>query len=502
MSYRWIASSLLSIIAATQAREKHAGCFYGATMYPWSAAQRPGMGQFWPEDIDTSLCDVIYYGFGTLLNETYEVCSWDPVFDLGPDDKGDTTIQNCVGQDPGMGGEQDGIRRTIALKEKKPGLKILFSVGSWKAGGWVFSQMVKTRESRTRFESSVTHFLKYFGFDGLDIDWQFPALDMWTMKPTDPEDKTRFTALAQELKTAFAGDDLLLTVSVAADPAKADNAYELDKLPDYVDWFNVLSFDYSGSWDGFTGIDEPLYGKWDESFPGHEHFQFNVHETIQFYLQRGVNPNQLSLGIHSEGKSYLLTDTAKEAPGVYCPAAQAPELPFSRQENWLTYYELLQLFYNDTIQYPGWDGLEPGLDHWTVYDHGHGNVDMCYMAPYAYQGPYWVSYEDPMSVDVKARYANHYGLKGAFIFTVQSDDFIGLFGQNKFGLLSAMNAALESETGLTDEEIHGAASENTNCAPDYPTCRERVHPTADTNSGVLVANLAWANAIIILSFYF
>ena len=86
MSYRWIASSLVSIIAVTQAREKHAGCFYGATMYPWSAAQRPGMGQFWPEDIDTSLCDVIYYGFGTLLNETYEVCSWDPVFDLGPDD--------------------------------------------------------------------------------------------------------------------------------------------------------------------------------------------------------------------------------------------------------------------------------------------------------------------------------------------------------------------------------------------------------------------------------
>ena len=37
------------------------------------AAARPGVGEFWPEDIDVSLCDVIYYGFGNVLNDTYEV---------------------------------------------------------------------------------------------------------------------------------------------------------------------------------------------------------------------------------------------------------------------------------------------------------------------------------------------------------------------------------------------------------------------------------------------
>ena len=112
----------------TQAREKHVGCYYSATTFPWSAHQRPGMGQFWPENIDPGLCDVIYYGYGNIRDNTFEVCSWDPEFDLGP---ADTGIQGCGGEDLAVGGEHDGIRRTIELKKKKKtSLKVLFSVGS------------------------------------------------------------------------------------------------------------------------------------------------------------------------------------------------------------------------------------------------------------------------------------------------------------------------------------------------------------------------------------
>ena len=116
----------------------------------------------------------------------------------------------------------------------------------------------------------------------------------------------------------------------------------------------------------------------------------------------------------------------------------------------------------------------PGPEHWTVHDQAHGNIDTCYLVPYAYQGQYWLSYEDPWSVGLKGRYANHYSLKGAFLFTVQSDDFIGLFGNPKYALLTALNTALGSGAGLAEGEVHGAASQNTDCAPDYPTCRERL----------------------------
>ena len=53
--------------------------------------------QFWPEDIDVELCDVIYYGFGNILNNTFEVCSWDPWFDMDMQlDSQDLSIMNCI----------------------------------------------------------------------------------------------------------------------------------------------------------------------------------------------------------------------------------------------------------------------------------------------------------------------------------------------------------------------------------------------------------------------
>ena len=94
-------------------------------------------------------------------------------------------------------------------------------------------------------------------------------------------------------------------------------------------------------------------------------------------------------------------------------------------------------------------------------------------------------------MDVKTRYANHYGLKGAFIFTVQSDDFLGQFGHEKYGLLSSMNKALVSGLGLRRVETHGAASENKNCRPDYATCRERL----TTNSEEHITSTIFLTAV-------
>ena len=66
-------------------------------------------------------------------------------------------------------------------------MKVLFSVGGWTAGGWVFSQMAETAERRRMFTASVLHFLTYFGLDGMDLDWEMPGYDMYGGQPTNPE---------------------------------------------------------------------------------------------------------------------------------------------------------------------------------------------------------------------------------------------------------------------------------------------------------------------------
>ena len=478
---------------------KHAGCYYGV----WAYA-RPGLGQFWPEDIDVQLCDVIYYGFGNILNDTFEVCSWDPWFDMGPSDFGELSIKNCIQERdgdiwaPGCTTEEgleychyDGIRRTIALKEQNPELKVLFSVGGWTAGGWVFSQMAQNRESRLLFIQSAVHFVNYFGFDGIDIDWEYPALDgVNGWEPTDPLDKEHFSLLIQEMREAFNHHNppLMLTFFAANDPAKAALAYEIDQVYPYVDWINVGGYDYHGDFDGYTGIDSPLYGKWEESSVGHPSYGFNIHDTVTYYLNLGVPADKISLGIHTESKGFVLDQPATEEncpgencpAGLYCQASGTPNMTYSLQEGVLFYYEVLQMFYNDTVPDaelpPLWPDLKPGLDHWTFFNSENGQEDGCYMAPYAYQGKYWISYDDENSVAKKARYVNHYGLKGIFLWEIDSDNFKGLFGKPPFTILSAINDALLSGAGLTPDEILGSAAENQGrCVPEAPMCNLPSH---------------------------
>ena len=136
---------------------------------------------------------------------------------------------------------------------------------------------------------------------------------------------------------------------------------------------------------------------------------------------------------------------------------------------------LLQLFFNDTIpdaELPThWPDMKPGLEHWTIYDNLNGNQDECYTAPFAYQNRYWISYDDEYSTGLKARYANHYGLKGTLVWEVDSDNFRGLFNSKPFTILKALNHAAVSGLGLSDDENLGHGNENLGwCDPEAPMC--------------------------------
>ena len=454
---------------------------------------------------------MVYYSFGNLLNNTYEICSWDPWFDLGPSDFGETSIKNCVQEwdgevwTPGCvteGGLEychyDGIRRTLALRDKNPNLKVLFSVGFATGsyhGPWgkedlscsLFSDMAQTRERRAMFIQSAVHFLNYFGLDGIDLKWEFPAYDWKHDVPTDPLDKEHFSLLMSEMGEAFKKHDppYLLTFSAAADPYKADNAYYLDEVHPHVDWINVMTYNYHGAWENLTGIDQPLYGKWEESLSPFD--QYNIHDSIQYYIEGGVPPEKLVLGVHTKGKAWVLQEnaTSENCPGHDCPAdiycsteGPAPKMTYSSQEGSMFYFEVLQFFFNDTIpdaELPThWPDLKPGLEHWTIYDSKNGNQDGCYMAPFAYQNRFWISYEDENSADLKARYANHYGPKGTFVSSLDADNSRGLFsefGYRPFTILQTLNDAAKSGAGLTGNEILGHGEENKDrCDPEAPMC--------------------------------
>ena len=110
----------------------------------WSA-----YSNFTPDKIDATKLTHINYAFAN-VNEELKITLGDSYID------------------------PSNIKKLNELKKINPNLKILISVGGWS---WSdkFSDAALTDKSRTIFANSCVDFIKKYGFDGIDIDWEFPV---------------------------------------------------------------------------------------------------------------------------------------------------------------------------------------------------------------------------------------------------------------------------------------------------------------------------------------
>ena len=76
------------------------------------------------------------------------------------------------GNDMVAGGGYDMVK---GLKDTNPSLKTVLSIGGWNFPSAYFSLMASTAENRAAFINSLSEYIDQNGFDGVDIDWEYPC---------------------------------------------------------------------------------------------------------------------------------------------------------------------------------------------------------------------------------------------------------------------------------------------------------------------------------------
>ena len=160
---------------------------------------------------------------------------------------------------------------------KKYGIKVTIALGGWNDSlGNKYSRLVNDPQARARFISHAVNFIKQYNFDGLDLDWEYPACWQTECKEDRSKDKEAFTAWVRELKEAFKPHNYLLSAATSPSKKIVDAGYEVAEVAKYFDWVAVMTYDFHGHWDKKTGHVSPMYH--------HEDDDNNYFNTVSLFI--------------------------------------------------------------------------------------------------------------------------------------------------------------------------------------------------------------------------
>lgn len=277
-----------------------------------------------------------------------------------------------------------------ALKEANPDLKTLISVGGWSDSDG-FSDAALTAGSRAAFADSVVAFLRQYGFDGVDLDWEYPVGGGLPTNATRPEDKQNFTLLLGVLREKLDaaektdGRDYLLTIAGGAGNFYISNT-QLNLIGDLVDYAVLMTYDFHGAWDTYTDLNAPLYTP-SESSP---QYQSSAEQAVENWKAAGFPAGKLLLGVPFYG--HLYRGVSEGGDGLY-----------------RTYSTLSSISYDEIVTKYLTD------KSFLRYVHHDAHV------PWLFNGSIFLSYDDAASLREKASYAASHGLAGVAVWELSQN---------------------------------------------------------------------------------
>ncbi|ANS77137.1 chitinase [Paenibacillus yonginensis] len=297
------------------------------------------------------------------------------------------------------------LKQLWKLKERNPNLKTIISVGGWTWSNR-FSDVAASAATREVFANSAVDFIRKYQMDGVDLDWEYPVGGGLAGNSVRPEDKQNYVLLLQKIREKLNaagqadGKTYLLTIASGASPSYAANN-NLAGIASVVDWINIMTYDFNGSWNTTTGHNAPLYYDPATAATGLTDPQnFNIDKAVTTYLANGVPANKLVLGMPFYGRGW--GGTPSNGNGQYQTSSG-----ISNSGTWengsYDFYDLEANYINKNGYIRYWNDTAK--------------------VPYLYNPSTrtFISYDDSESIGYKISYLKSKGLAGAMFWELSGD---------------------------------------------------------------------------------
>ncbi|KAM0345237.1 hypothetical protein ACHAPU_006635 [Fusarium lateritium] len=264
---------------------------------------------FQPLDIPVKEITHVLYSFANVDAKSGSVVSSDSLADtnrLYPGDvQGGKNVFGCV-------------KQLYLLKKNNRNLKVLLSIGGYN-GSPALASGVSTQAGRKKFVSTAVKLITDWGFDGIDIDWEYPANAQEARNYVLVLSAVR-KALDQYSTANKLNYHFLLTIATSAGSSNY-NILNMKGMDAWLDAWHLMAYDYSGPWDSTTGHQANVFASKSNPLAT----KINTDKVLNDYIAAGVPPNKILMGMPLYGRSFSNTDnfgksysgTAGNSEGVY-----------------------------------------------------------------------------------------------------------------------------------------------------------------------------------------
>lgn len=204
----------------------------------------------------------------------------------------------------------DLLEPELIKKAHAAGVKVMVSLGGDVAP---FTAVSANAAARTALAKNIRDFVVANGYDGVDLDWEYPE---------GLEQRSDCTLLMLTIRKELPAPRYLLSMATSGDPTRAqEGSYDFEALSQILDFINVMTYDFHGPWTKHAGHNSALFQSPHD--PGHN--DGSLATSIDIYVNYfHVPPGMLNIGTGFYG--YELTT----ANGLWDPCEKCDSTTFSR----------------------------------------------------------------------------------------------------------------------------------------------------------------------------